>query len=430
MAGRTVSSHSSSSHESTSAEHSQQRGRSARSSAHTTSTSTRQSSSTRVTRSSRSSASTQHTPRVTRSHRDDTVQTGHVQRTVSATGEHRIVLPDGEPATTRRAPRRSAGNIVQRMRKNIAQRVQRARSRNDIRRPRIVENETGVSKPGAFVDANNLQSRDIVARTLQETAGRIGIATRPKIVDFSERQKERHSARVRQIIVHTSIAIAAIAAVIMIVWLLFFSPMLRLREENITQSGANAWVSDAQIMNITKKQAGKSLLLVSDGQVQEALSQIPGVSSAKVSKKFPNGLHVDVVSQRPAAMLQAPDSDTMTAVDNRGRILNAVKDTSTKGIPVIQVDNVNKSLERRAVKTALTILDALPENWRTSITRVQANTQDSITTTLNNGITIVWGDSSELKLKKAIVDKIMNDPKVIGDKKQINVSAPARPIIK
>ena len=42
----------------------------------------------------------------------------------------------------------------------------------------------------------------------------------------------------------------------------------------------------------------------------------------------------------------------------------------------------------------------------------------------------MWGDSAELKLKMAIVDKIMNDPNVIGDKKQINVSAPGRPIIK
>ena len=70
------------------------------------------------------------------------------------------------------------------------------------------------------------------------------------------------------------------------------------------------------------------------------------------------------------------------------------------------------------------------ESWRTRVTAVSANTQDSVTTTLDNGITIVWGDSAELKLKMAIVDKIMNDPNVIGDKKQINVSAPGRPIIK
>ena len=103
---------------------------------------------------------------------------------------------------------------------------------------------------------------------------------------------------------------------------------------------------------------------------------------------------------------------------------------AVKGIPVIEVKNIDDALGQRSVRAAVTILDAMPESWRTRVTAVSANTQDSVTTTLDNGITIVWGDSAELKLKMAIVDKIMNDPNVIGDKKQINVSAPGRPIIK
>lgn len=131
-------------------------------------------------------------------------------------------------------------------------------------------------------------------------------------------------------------------------------------------------------------------------------------------------------------MLKEPSGSTLTAVDSKARTLNAVNgsEQSVQGIPVIEVDNVGKALSRRAVQSALVILDALPESMRNAIVKVQANTQDSITTQLDNGISIVWGDDSDLKLKMAIVDKIMNDPNVIGDKKQINVSATARPIIK
>ena len=43
---------------------------------------------------------------------------------------------------------------------------------------------------------------------------------------------------------------------------------------------------------------------------------------------------------------------------------------------------------------------------------------------------IVWGDSSDLKLKLAVVDKIINDPSKIGDKHQLDVSAPLRPIVR
>ena len=110
----------------------------------------------------------------------------------------------------------------------------------------------------------------------------------------------------------------------------------------------------------------------------------------------------------------------MTAVDSKGRVLNSVSGVSVEGIPVIEVQNVDASLSRRPIKEALKILSSLPESMR-----------NSITTELNGGDrVIVWGDSSDLKLKKAVVDKIVNDPNVIGDKHNVDVSAPLRPIIK
>lgn len=319
----------------------------------------------------------------------------------------------------------AAGNAV-------ARRRSAKQARTQVKKPRIVEERIGATSPGAFVDANNLPSEDMVAKTLQETAGTIGVATRPKVVDFAARQKEQRKADTRRIAARVAVVCAAMAAVIALVWLLFFSPVLRLEPNNISASGANEWVSNEQIMAIAKRQAGKSLLVVSDSAVEQKLSQIPGVSSATAEKKFPNGLHVSVTAQRPAAMLKEPSGSTMTAVDSKARKLNAVNGAaqSVQGIPVIEVDDVGKALSRRAVQSALVILDALPESMRNAIVKVQANTQDSITTQLDNGISIVWGDDSNLKLKMAIVDKIMNDPNVIGDKKQINVSATARPIIK
>ena len=131
------------------------------------------------------------------------------------------------------------------------------------------------------------------------------------------------------------------------------------------------------------------------------------------------------------AGLQLIPLHVWNAVDSKGRVLNSVSGVSVEGIPVIEVQNVDASLSRRPIKEALKILSSLPESMRNSITKVTAATQDSITTELNGGDrVIVWGDSSDLKLKKAVVDKIVNDPNVIGDKHNVDVSAPLRPIIK
>lgn len=284
-------------------------------------------------------------------------------------------------------------------------------------------------RQGAFVDARRLHSEDYVAETLRQTAGTLGVAARPKVVDFTERAKERKRASARVIAVRVAVAAGVVAVVTGLVWLLFFSTVFRLESAAISVTGANEWVSEQTIHDIADKQAGKSLFLVSTRDVADQLQDIPGVSEAKVTKRFPKAMNVAVTAQRPAAMLKS--GETLTAVDAEGRVLNSVSSQNVDGIPVIEVKDVQASLENRSVKEALIILGALPESMRQQITKVTAETQDSVTTTLDDGErVIVWGDSSQLKLKMAVVDKIINDPKVIGDKHQVDVSAPLKPIIK
>lgn len=284
-------------------------------------------------------------------------------------------------------------------------------------------------RQGAFVDARRLHSEDYVAETLRQTAGTLGVAARPKVVDFTERAKERKRASARVIAVRVAVAAGVVAVVTGLVWLLFFSTVFRLESAAISVTGANEWVSEQTIHDIADKQAGKSLFLVSTRDVADQLQDIPGVSEAKVTKRFPKAMNVAVTAQRPAAMLKS--GEALTAVDAEGRVLNSVSSQNVDGIPVIEVKDAQASLENRSVKEALTILGALPESMRQQITKVTAETQDSVTTTLDDGErVIVWGDSSQLKLKMAVVDKIINDPKVIGDKHQVDVSAPLKPIIK
>lgn len=284
-------------------------------------------------------------------------------------------------------------------------------------------------KAGAFVDARALRSEDYVAETLHQTSGPIGVATRPKVVDFTARAKERRKANIRVIAIRSAVGVLAAALLGVLIWLLLFSPVFRLESSAISVSGANEWVSASTIHGIADKQSGKSLFLVSSDEVSKQLKAIPGVSEARVSKHFPKSLSVDIKAQKPAAMLKS--GDTLTAVDAQARVLNSVKNADVKGIPVIEVKNVDASLSNRSVKGALTILAALPESMRKQITKVTVETQDSVTTTLNDGEhVIVWGDSSQLKLKMAEVDKILNDPNVIGDYRQVDVSAPSRPILK
>lgn len=286
------------------------------------------------------------------------------------------------------------------------------------------------SEAGKFVDARALHSEDLVAKTLNETSGILGVATRPKNIDFSARLKERRRAHIRVIALRVLVMIGIAAVTGLLIWVLFFSSALRLDASKITVKGANEWVSEEQVLAIADEQAGKSLLLVSTGDVENKIKEIPGVTEASADKRFPQGLSVSVTAQKPSAMLKTSDG-VLTAVDSQGRILNSVSNASADGIPVIEVSDVESAVKNRSIKAAITVVSSLPETLRSRINAVTAATQDSVTTVLDGGnYTIIWGDSSDLELKKAVVDKIINDPNVIGDKHQIDVSAPLRPIIK
>ena len=115
---------------------------------------------------------------------------------------------------------------------------------------RSIEGYADRSKAEGFVDARRLQSEDLVSKTLQETTGTIGIMTRPKVVDFGERLKERRQAGARAIVLRVLIGLVVAVVLGAVVWLFLFSSVFRLEPGNISVVGANEWVSESQVLDI------------------------------------------------------------------------------------------------------------------------------------------------------------------------------------
>ncbi|WP_445342461.1 cell division protein FtsQ/DivIB [Bifidobacterium sp. ESL0827] len=287
------------------------------------------------------------------------------------------------------------------------------------------------SSAEGFVDARAIPpDRPVSGRigTDQEDQG-LGIFVRPKVLDFQARVREKKKVSRRLVLIRTGVVLLVIALIAGLAWLLFLSPVFRLQTDKINVSGGNAWVSNDRVVSIVANQGDRSLLLISTNGVEQEISGMAGVTDAKVSKSFPHGLEVTFDAQEPTAVFKDAQRK-LTAVDRQGRVLNTVS-KPVGGVPVIQVATVKRAQKDQAVRQTLRILSTMPEAMRHSVTKVTAETQDSITTELDQGKhVIIWGDGSDLKLKQAVVDKIINDPSKIGDKHQLDVSAPLRPIVK
>ncbi|MFD0705157.1 cell division protein FtsQ/DivIB [Alloscardovia venturai] len=253
---------------------------------------------------------------------------------------------------------------------------------------------------------------------------------RRKVVNIKKRAAEARRARWQYWLIRIGITVGTVLGVIFAVWALIFSPLLKLQAQEIRVIGTHTWVQVAQVQKYTTPEVGKSLIVINDTDIAKKIDDIPGVASVKVDKQFPHGLQVTVTEETPTVILHVRDSRTYVAVDSKARQI-AVKNATTQGVPVIEVKTIRNALKSQAVKQAIAVLAALKAEYRTIITHVTADTQDSVTTVMSNGYTVMWGDSTSMETKQKEVDQIiqqLNNENEHGGR--IDVSAPSRPIVK
>ena len=281
-----------------------------------------------------------------------------------------------------------------------------------------------------FVDPRHLQAPASLQESLeQESEAGTGVFARDsKIVDVKARIDEKAKAKRSRIVRKVLIIVGIVLAAVLVVWTLFFSPLCQVGTSNVSVKGANRWVSKQQVSKLADAQIHKSLLLVSSSQLSESISKLAGVEDVSISKSFPNAITITVTPRTPKAIIK-DKSGTLSVVDKNAFVIATVK-KQFSGVPLIEVDDTGKQLTSRAVTQALSVLSQVPDSLLTQLTEVTAMTQDSVTTRMKDGRTVVWGNSSQMKLKSTVVQAILSDKSMMQGKSSIDVSAPERPILK
>lgn len=282
----------------------------------------------------------------------------------------------------------------------------------------------------SFVDPREIPAPESIQESLEsdEHSGEGVFAEESKILDVKARLDEKARAQKTRLLRRILVITGIVVVIGVVAWILFFSPLCRVKSETVSVTGTNRWVSKSQVTKISDRYINKSVLLVSSGKISEDLKKLPGVKDVSISKGFPDSLTLHVEPRVPKAIIK-DDSGTLSVVDDEGSVIATV-DEQFAGVPLIEVKNTDKELTSRAVKQALSVLSQVPNSLLSTLVQVTAMTQDSVTTQTADGHTIIWGNSSEMKLKSVVVQRLLADPQLLGGKKSIDVSAPKRPILK
>ncbi|MDM8085836.1 cell division protein FtsQ/DivIB [Cellulomonas cellasea] len=244
---------------------------------------------------------------------------------------------------------------------------------------------------------------------------------------FAERARARRKLARRDVLV----AVGTVVGVGALAWLLLWSPVLRLDQAKVTVSGAGTVVAVDQVRAVVAERGTTPLTRLDTVGLREDVLDVPGVREAQVSRAWPRGLHIELVSREPVAAVPeeagaAPDGGEpgFALVDMDGVQVGRVE-AAPEGLPVVQVPVG----QPRTLEAVLTVLEALPVELLAEVAEVSATSQDTVTMALRDGARVDWGSGQDTSLKIAVLSALRSAPESAGAS-VFDVSAPTLPITK
>lgn len=214
-------------------------------------------------------------------------------------------------------------------------------------------------------------------------------------------------------------AVAAVLAVAVVAWLLLASPLLGLSMGDVEVYGSDGTVSDEQVREALGDQQGTSLLLLDVDELGEQVTAaLVRVRSAQVSRVWPHGLRVSLTMREPVAVRQVEQG--FEVLDAEAVVLETAAAAPT-GLAVVQTVS-GQEPDASMVSAVTTAVGALDPATRARVSVGSVTVSGQVTLQLDNGASVVWGDSSEPGLKADVLRVLLGTEAKVYD-----VSSPRSP---
>jgi len=199
------------------------------------------------------------------------------------------------------------------------------------------------------------------------------------------------------------VALASAGLVAAAGWVLFGSPLLAVR--SVTVSGTHL-VPRSEVLAASGVVPGTPLIRVNTARAAARIEKISQVSSAQVTRSWPNRLVIVVRERTPALVLPAYGGGYDIA-DADGVVLQRVarRPADLPLYPTVAPEGALRGDPDLAA--AVAVLSELPSQLRRSVISVTAPNPDQVTLRLAGGITVLWGDTGRAAAKARALTVLM-----------------------
>ena len=244
----------------------------------------------------------------------------------------------------------------------------------------------------------------------------------------AEERERRTKSAYKGYVLRILIGIVLVLAVIFGAIFLYRSDAFHV--ENVTVSGVSH-LTDHEITRIAAVPDDSTLLRLDEDGIKQRLSQNAWVQSVEVKRVFPDTVELDIVEREPAAAVRVNEKSTWVVADD-GAWLSAATNADWEKDP--RIVDVNASIsapvsgvacDDEGIMNALKVVAALGERTKGELDTISAPSAAKTSLNLKNGVSVAFGDASEVAAKEAAIWGILD--KLSGQVSYINVRVPSRP---
>jgi cell division protein FtsQ len=165
---------------------------------------------------------------------------------------------------------------------------------------------------------------------------------------------------------------------------------------------------------------GDKLARVNAGSVARALSAYPEVAGVEINRRPPHTVEI-AITVREVDIAFASRNGKFLLGDRNG-VTFVESSRPPRGVPIIAGD-------RRFIRDAMSIYDALPEKIRKRVVRMELPSKASITLSLRGGLNILWGGIGDQGAKLTVLEALLAAPE---NKKArfIDIATPLTPTVR
>lgn len=218
----------------------------------------------------------------------------------------------------------------------------------------------------------------------------------------------------------------AAAAVLLLVLgaVLYFSPLLAIR--TVTVTGTDLLARD-RAEELLGPVHGVPLPQVGRRTVEELLGGEPAVAEVAVRADPPASLAVEVTEHQPVAQVRRGDETVLYSA--QGQALATLPASRAEAYRLPSVSG-SADISDPAVFDAITsVLGSLPDPIRERLESASARTVDSVTLTLEDGRTVLWGNADHGARKARVLTALLRVPQdETAPVTEFDVSTPDHPV--